>query len=140
MNYSIYNKSTGRIVRKVSCLETDLYLQYDPNIENYLEYHIDDTKNYICLTSGNVLTIPDQPSIYHEFNWDTKSWEDKRTSENEWYVIIQNINRFLTYSDWTQMPDVNIPTKEAWATYRQALRDITNQADPFNITWPTPPQ
>jgi len=26
--------------------------------------------------------------------------------------------------------------KTAWATYRQALRDITTQADPFNITWP----
>jgi hypothetical protein len=38
------------------------------------------------------------------------------------------------------MPDVNISTKESWAIYRQALRDITNQADPFNITWPTPPQ
>jgi hypothetical protein len=26
--------------------------------------------------------------------------------------------------------------KTAWATYRQALRDITKQADPFNIAWP----
>jgi hypothetical protein len=23
-----------------------------------------------------------------------------------------------------------------WAAYRQALRDITTQANPFNITWP----
>ena len=26
-----------------------------------------------------------------------------------------------------------------WRTYRQALRDITAQSDPFNISWPTPP-
>jgi len=26
--------------------------------------------------------------------------------------------------------------KTAWATYRQALRDITKQADPFKIEWP----
>jgi hypothetical protein len=34
----------------------------------------------------------------------------------------------LTACDWTQLPDVNLPKKAEWATYRQALRDIT--ADP----------
>jgi len=29
--------------------------------------------------------------------------------------------------------------KAAWATYRQALRDITAQKDPLNITWPVKP-
>ena len=28
---------------------------------------------------------------------------------------------------------------DAWKTYRQALRDITKQSDPDNITWPTKP-
>jgi hypothetical protein len=47
----------------------------------------------------------------------------------------------LVASDWTQLPDVPISTKTAWATYRQALRDITAQAGyPTEITWPTPPQ
>jgi len=27
----------------------------------------------------------------------------------------------------------------AWRTYRQALRDVTAQPDPFNVTWPKPP-
>ena len=27
--------------------------------------------------------------------------------------------------------------QEKIITYRQALRDITDQASPFNITWPT---
>lgn len=27
-----------------------------------------------------------------------------------------------------------------WCDYRQALRDITNQPDPFNIVWPTKPE
>ena len=26
-----------------------------------------------------------------------------------------------------------------WETYRQELRDITTQPDPFNITWPSIP-
>jgi hypothetical protein len=47
----------------------------------------------------------------------------------------------LVASDWTQLPDVPISTKTAWATYRQELRDITAQAGyPTEITWPTPPQ
>jgi len=50
-------------------------------------------------------------------------------------------NRILYETDWTQMPDVSIATKAAWATYRQELRDITTQAGyPTEITWPIPPQ
>ena len=46
----------------------------------------------------------------------------------------------LEASDWTQLPDVPLATKQAWATYRQALRDITAQETyPFNLVWPTPP-
>jgi hypothetical protein len=50
-------------------------------------------------------------------------------------------NRLLYETDWTQMPDVTLANKAAWATYRQALRDITKQSGfPENIIWPTPPQ
>ena len=48
-------------------------------------------------------------------------------------------NKLLLSSDWTQLPDVPLATKEAWATYRQALRDITLQTDPANTIWPTKP-
>lgn len=49
-------------------------------------------------------------------------------------------NAKLSASDWTQLPDVTIATKPDWATYRQALRDITTQPGfPTNITWPTEP-
>ena len=48
-------------------------------------------------------------------------------------------NRLLQASDWTQLPDVPLATKAAWATYRQALRDITEQPGwPTDITWPEP--
>jgi len=47
----------------------------------------------------------------------------------------------LASTDWTQLPDVPQETKDLWASYRQALRDITEQPDyPTNIIWPTPPQ
>lgn len=46
----------------------------------------------------------------------------------------------LTASDWTQVADANVD-QAAWATYRQALRDIPQQAGfPENIIWPTMPE
>ena len=48
-------------------------------------------------------------------------------------------NSLLASSDWTQVADAPVD-KAAWATYRQALRDITAQAGfPWTIDWPTQP-
>lgn len=53
--------------------------------------------------------------------------------------IRQQRNDMLKDSDWTQIIDATAD-KAAWATYRQALRDVTAQAGfPWTITWPTPP-
>jgi hypothetical protein len=41
--------------------------------------------------------------------------------------------------DWTQIAD-STADKTAWATYRQALRDVPSQTGfPWEITWPTQP-
>ena len=49
-------------------------------------------------------------------------------------------NQLLASSDWTQLPDVPQTLKDAWATYRQALRDITAQSGfPRDIVWPIQP-
>lgn len=44
-------------------------------------------------------------------------------------------NRMLTSSDWTQLPDNGLADdqRQAWATYRQALRD-------FPATWTAGPE
>jgi len=45
----------------------------------------------------------------------------------------------LKNCDWTQIAD-STADKTAWATYRQALRDITTQTGfPWSINWPTQP-
>ena len=45
----------------------------------------------------------------------------------------------LAECDWTQVADAPVD-KQAWATYRQALRDITAQKGfPWTITWPDAP-
>lgn len=47
----------------------------------------------------------------------------------EWRINVMKShrNRLLQESDWSMMPDV-VTNKEAWAAYRQALRD-------FPATW-----
>ena len=45
----------------------------------------------------------------------------------------------LKDSDWTQVADAPVD-KAAWATYRQALRDITAQSGfPWDTQWPDAP-
>jgi len=49
----------------------------------------------------------------------------------------------LSACDWTQLPDAPLTTgiKAEWATYRQALRDLTKQSTfPASVTWPAPPE
>jgi hypothetical protein len=51
-------------------------------------------------------------------------------------------NQLLTQCDWTQAMDspLTAEQKAAWATYRQALRDITKQEGfPENVQWPSTP-
>ena len=91
------------------------------------------------LESGVLTETPPSPGPTYKFDYITNTWQDTRTQEEMWRIVRLDRDVLLKASDWTQMPDVQLPNKPAWAIYRQALRDITNQSDPFNITWPTAP-
>lgn len=65
-------------------------------------------------------------------------------AEEAWYIdpwlaVRAQRNALLGACDWTQLPDVAPAIRDAWAPYRQALRDITTQPDPAAIIWPTAP-
>lgn len=63
-------------------------------------------------------------------------------AEQEKQKILATRGQLLSASDWTQMPDSPFTKakKEAWAVYRQALRDVTSQSGfPTSITWPVAP-
>lgn len=55
-----------------------------------------------------------------------------------WRNVRITRDQLLKQCDWTQVPDAPVD-QEAWKAYRQALRDITSQPDPFNISWPLAP-
>jgi hypothetical protein len=95
----------------------------------------DYTKN---ITEGTpVLT----DGVYYQ-NWVITNATESEINyrlENQWEEIRLIRNQLLAECDWTQLSDVSQIIKDLWTVYRQELRDITNQQNPFNIEWPIKP-
>ena len=76
-----------------------------------------------------------------------QNWEQTNASESEinlrieikWEEIRQIRNELLLECDWTQLADIPTEIKTSWQSYRQQLRDVTTQTNPFNIVWPVKP-
>ena len=56
----------------------------------------------------------------------------------QWVVVRLARNEMLQATDWTQLAD-SPADKPVYEVYRQQLRDVTTQSDPFNIVWPVKP-
>ena len=74
--------------------------------------------------------------------WSTQSLTQEEQSAkraDQAQTVRNQRTQLLKDCDWTQIAD-STADKTAWATYRQALRDITGQAGfPWTITWPDAP-
>jgi hypothetical protein len=91
---------------------------------------------------GSTFTITETEVI------ETKQWR-KFTAEEQAEIEAQKAkhvrserNAKLTETDWTQVDDTPLDNvaKNAWANYRQALRDVPDQAGfPFDVNWPSVP-
>ena len=77
-----------------------------------------------------------KPESFYVWDKENKAWIDPRTPETQWIVVRAERDKRLSATDWTQLPDVPLETQLLYRDYRQALRDITLQPDPFNILWP----
>lgn len=131
-NYIVYEPN-GQITKTGQCVDFDFHLQG----KNVIEGTANDATQYI--ENKQIVNMPPKPHGAVYFNYETKQWV--RDSEAQGYAIKTKRNILLVESDWTQLPDVPINTKTQWATYRQALRDITTQEGyPFDVIWPTKPE
>ena len=73
--------------------------------------------------------VPEMPNYNHDQHQLEQEAEEVRTQRDA----------LLSQSDWTQVPDAPVD-QQAWAEYRQALRDVPQQAGfPTEITWPVKP-
>ena len=100
-------------------------------------YASDDTKDVTEVTptlSGSIYI-----QTYTISDADTDTINKRR--EIKWSGVRSGRDSLLSESDWTQFNDSPISgsTLTDWQTYRQSLRDITNQSDPYDITWPNIP-
>lgn len=61
--------------------------------------------------------------------------------EGQWNTVRGERDYLLAQTDYTDLPNTPITTdcRNSFLAYRQALRDITNQTDPYNIIWPVMP-
>ena len=67
----------------------------------------------------------------------TTADEQTELINQKWNEIRNTRNILLQDTDWRASSDLTL--SDNWKTYRQALRDVPTQSDPYNITWPTEP-
>lgn len=135
MKYSIYNEY-GEILRVVECDRPEEQLQAG---EQYVAGAADDAIFYV--QDGEFVARPPRP--HKRCVW-RGEWIDTRSPEQieaeAWRKVRRRRNALLSACDWTQLPDVTIDDKAAWAIYRQQLRDITEQPTFPDVKWPNPPE
>ena len=92
-----------------------------------------DGKWYTKYTLGPVFTDGETTAAEQEAAY--RATKDAEQAAN----VRASRTQLLKDSDWTQIAD-STADKAAWATYRQALRDISAQSSfPWDITWPDAP-
>jgi hypothetical protein len=108
------------------------YYKYEPCIAEATDYNL--IVSYIYELRGN--------TVYQIMVKTLKTGNELNLAiRDKWMQIRQERLDLLNACDYTQIADAPISNEKriAWATYRQALRDITLQTDPFAITWPVDP-
>ena len=77
------------------------------------------------------------------WKWTVSEMDDEAKAsldEGQAKSVRTDRDKRLADSDWTQVADAPVD-QTAWATYRQALRDVPTQAGfPWDVAWPTKPE
>lgn len=91
--------------------------------------------------TNTVFTISEDEVVESYESRDMTADEIAAETEAHWSSVRQERNQKLKDSDYTQLGDASLSDADKlnWATYRQALRDVTKQANPNNIQWPQKP-
>ena len=83
------------------------------------------------------------PERYMDWDSANNVWVSTKTDEIQWGLIRQERDSLLAASDWTDTASAQSRLGDdvynSWQSYRQQLRDITSQPNPFEVTWPTKP-
>ncbi len=109
-------------------------------IENQKVVNIVEADPEFAATQGWV-ECPSNVSFGWTFNGSGEMLPPVPNLEELASLIRSERDSLLAETDWTQAGDVPQATKDKWAPYRQALRDVPQQAGfPNNVTWPNKPE
>lgn len=109
---------------------------------------IKNSSNVLKILENGIMTIPADSgnTDYQEYlEWlDNDGVPEAADAlyEETWDYIREVRNRLLLECDWTQLADspLSVEVKADWATYRQSLRDITEDFETVEeVIWPTKP-
>ena len=112
-------------------VETDAPLSYQDEEGNTINFN----------QSGHI--VSDLDGTHYHLKWDGSAIIPDDTAltayqtAEKWKRVRADRNRKLAETDYLALNDQNLSAE--MTTYRQALRDITTQTDPDNITWPEKP-
>jgi hypothetical protein len=120
-----------------------------PDIKG-LQFHFGDQRNWPTNTPVFIGTCDDDADTtvagFIEAITE-EQYQQEQVLENDAQAqrVREQRDAMLSSSDWTQAEDIPESVvagidKEAWATYRQALRDVPEQEGfPWNVQWPEQP-
>ena len=143
MNYAILNGSTITNTGSLDKLFPNTsFPKNGPNSKFFTDNNVVELIETLSYTSpsqklSTVTPYIDSGKVYNVKVESTTSDEQTTLINKEWSQVRFSRNSKLSESDWRASSDLTMSND--WKTYRQALRDITTQSDPFNITWPTAP-
>ena len=90
------------------------------------------------------ILVGEDGSVTHEFvdrETPLDTSDHHAFHDAEWVSVRRKRDALLTETDWVsaRAADLGMPVAPEWAAYRQALRDITLQKNPFFLEWPVKP-
>jgi hypothetical protein len=121
--FLIYDSTSGEILKfssnSLSLKPHERQLRYSGSIHRPVKVDLE------------TLTVVDKelgPPSQHQIN-------------HEWISVRAKRDKLLFDCDWlvVKQAETGKAIDSNWLYYREALRDITKQEDPFNITWPVKP-
>ena len=110
----------------------------EATLANYSVYPIVEVTPPVVdpLTKRHEQTTPTQIDGKWTQVWRVANLPEDQASAN----VRAERNRRILDSDWTQLSD-SPANKQAWANYRQLLRNIPQQPGfPWNVSWPVKPE
>ena len=160
LEYNLYMKISGSV--KIFPYEIQDYVQQkEQETSEYSQVTYSfDNETLENLADANIYPVELTNSPSHGINQDAievtpteksgsvylQKWEVYDLTQQEiedsmpiWWDDVR-VKRDKLFRETDYMANSDYPITDQWKSYRQALRDITNQNHPLEVNWPTKPE